>query len=187
MGGAFRQFGRLRFVGRPIRIFLAIGFLCLAIYTSSQASQSVSLQWNKSSDPSVAGYMVYSGSLSGTYTTTNDVGTNITATIGGLKEGSTNYFVVTAYNSLRMESLPSNEVRFYAPGIVKLMSAGKNKPAQLAFPIAPGQTNAIEASTNLKTWVTILLTNCPTNCWITWSDPAASSNAMRFYRIHRLP
>jgi hypothetical protein len=170
-----------------MRIFLATGFLCLGIDAPSRASQSVSLQWNPDSDPSTVGYIVHYGSVSGNYTTTNDVGTNVTATIGGFVEGSTNYFVVTAYNAQRMESLPSNEVRFFAPGVVQLLSAGKGKPAQLAFPIAPGHTNAIEASTNLKTWVTILLTNCPTNCWITFSDQTASSNSMRFYRVHRLP
>jgi hypothetical protein len=187
MVGVFLEFGSRRFVKRSLGIFLAAGLLCLACCNSSQASQTAYLWWNPNPGTNVAGYILHYGNVSGVYTITNDVGTNVTATVNGLKEGSTNYFMVTAYNALRMESPPSIEVPFFVPGVVKLMSAGKGKAAQLSFPIVPGKTNAIEASTNLKTWVTIFLTNCPTNCWITFSDPAAASNSMRFYRIHQLP
>jgi hypothetical protein len=55
------------------------------------------------------------GITSGTYTQSTDVGNATTAKASNLISGSTNYFVVTAYNSAGIGSLRSNEVSFTAP------------------------------------------------------------------------
>ena len=57
----------------------------------------------------LAGYKVYYGKVSATYTTIKDIRNVLTYTITGLGEG-TWFFVVTAYNTIGTESAYSNEV-----------------------------------------------------------------------------
>ncbi|MGN6556145.1 MAG: tandem-95 repeat protein [Verrucomicrobiota bacterium] len=79
------------------------------------AAQSVTLSWTASDDPNVAGYNVYYGVASRTYTNKVDVGSGTTVTINGLIEGTTYYFAATAYNILGVESDYSDEVSYTAP------------------------------------------------------------------------
>jgi Immunoglobulin I-set domain len=76
--------------------------------------QTVSLAWNPAAS-GAAGYYIYYGTNSGSYYAKLDVGLNIVANITGLTAGQTYYFVVTAYNSARFESLPSNQASFVVP------------------------------------------------------------------------
>jgi fibronectin type 3 domain-containing protein len=70
------------------------------------------LAWNASTESDLTGYKVYRGTGSGTYgaplatlakTTTN-------YTVAGLQNGTTYFFVITAYDSSGNESTYSNEV-----------------------------------------------------------------------------
>src|SRR3954467_1311085 len=91
------------------RIYCAI---CLiGLYNAANAEIAV-LAWDPSQSPNVAGYNVYYGPSSGTYTNSVDVTDSLAAQIGGLAVGKTYYFVVTAYNDAGLESAPSNEVQF---------------------------------------------------------------------------
>jgi hypothetical protein len=95
----------------PATLLSGISFLAAV---SSQAAQSVTLAWNPSSGPNLVGYRVREGTVSGTYTQTIDVGNNTSATISNLASGATYYFVVSAYNTAGVESVPSNELSFTA-------------------------------------------------------------------------
>jgi hypothetical protein len=95
----------------PVTLLSVIPFLAAA---TSQAAQSVTLAWNPSSGPNLAGYRVHEGTFSGVYIQTIDVGNLTTATISNLTAGFTYYFVVSAYNTAGVESGPSNEVAFTA-------------------------------------------------------------------------
>jgi hypothetical protein len=87
-----------------------VAFLtALSCVGSSQAEQ-VTLSWNASNDSDIAAYHVYYGSASGSYDQQLDVGPKTVAIIPDLRDGSTYFFVVTAYNSQGVESAPSNEV-----------------------------------------------------------------------------
>jgi hypothetical protein len=66
------------------------------------------------SNREAAGYTLYYGTASGTYTETIDVGWKTVVKVPNLAEGNTYYFVVKAYDSDRVESLPSNEATFTA-------------------------------------------------------------------------
>lgn len=91
--------------------------LVLLFGTASRtlAFQNVTLGWDPSPDVSVAGYRLYYGTASGVYAATNDVGGATSGTAVGLTEGTTYFFVVTAYDALGLESVPSNEVTFTIP------------------------------------------------------------------------
>ena len=73
---------------------------------------SVTLQWDPNTEPDLAGYKVYSSTLSGLYgdpiATLPPSVTTYQST--GLVKGVTYFFVVSAYNSQGVESLPSEEV-----------------------------------------------------------------------------
>jgi Immunoglobulin I-set domain/Fibronectin type III domain len=94
-----------------------IGFIlsCLLLCASSTRGQSVSLTWNPGPSGTTAGYYLYYGTNISSYSARIDVGTNTVATLTGLTIGQTYYFVVTAYNSARIESLPSNQASFVVP------------------------------------------------------------------------
>src|SRR5207244_154249 len=89
-------------------------FLTAALTWSASAA-SVSLVWNASSGTNVAGYNVYYGVASRTYTNKVNVGNVTNATISGLIEGTTYFFAVTAYDQYGLESDYSNEMSYMVP------------------------------------------------------------------------
>lgn len=84
-------------------IFLSLGWV------SSSLAQDVRLGWGASPDSDVAGYKVYYGLASRTYTTSINTGKTTSYTLSGLATG-TYYFAVTAYDLSGNESAFSNEV-----------------------------------------------------------------------------
>jgi hypothetical protein len=82
---------------------------------SAFATGSVTLAWNASTDPNVAGYNVYYGGASGTYTNEICAGNATNATISGLVEGTTYYFATTCYSASGTDSPFSSEVSYLVP------------------------------------------------------------------------
>lgn len=102
----------------PIKIYIVflIAFFCLLTFgvTVAEASMTVTLAWGKNQETDVIGYKAHYGTFSRNYQYTVDVNNNTSCTIGGLEEGKTYYFAVTAYNSL-FESDYSMELVFSVP------------------------------------------------------------------------
>jgi hypothetical protein len=159
--------------------------LCLLSCAAAWGSQGVAIGWDPVSTPGVAGYVVYYGTTNNNFTSRVDVGTNTTATITGLANGTTNYFVVTAYNAAKVEGLPSVSLSFIAPGVVKIVKPSKSgNPMSVMFPVAPGHYYVVQATTDLKTWSSIYQTPTVTsNAWVTFQDPQTSTFQKRFYRL----
>ena len=103
-----------------------IGLLLVGLPSQAQTTASVTLAWNPSASSGIAGYRLHYGTSSGTYPNVIDVGNTITATVSRLTAGQTYYFVATAYNTVGLESLPSNEVSV-TPGTN--LPAATNPPA----------------------------------------------------------
>jgi hypothetical protein len=80
-----------------------------------RAAQSVTLAWDPSLDPTIAGYRLYDGTSSGVYTQQIEVGNTTATLVSNLADGQTYFFAVTAYNAAGAESIPSNEVSYTAP------------------------------------------------------------------------
>jgi len=93
---------------------LFISFLALLPW-SSVAAPSITLAWNASTGTNVAGYHLYYGGTSGSYTNTVDAGTNTSVTVSNLSAGATYYFAATAYDSAGIESDFSNEINYTVP------------------------------------------------------------------------
>ena len=112
--GFFRNFwGNSRFhIG--ILIFLLAPVLFSPPPSKVFAAQ-VTLAWDASTDPNVAGYKIHYGTTSGNYPAVVDVGNKTSCTIANLSAGTAYYFAATGYDSSGQESGYSNEVVFGSP------------------------------------------------------------------------
>ena len=161
------------------------GFMLWLSVCATWGGQSVTLAWNATSESNVAGYAIYYGNTSGNYSTRIDTGTQTTATIAGLKEGQTNYFTVTAYNAAGVESSPAGELAYIVPGLITLTpGANPGDPAIVQFPVASSHWYEVQASSDLKSWVTIQKTATATsNVWGQVLDPQSGAFPIRYYRL----
>lgn len=94
------------------------GMVCLLARWSALADQSVTLTWSPSPIASVAGYKVYYGGASRTYTNTVTLGNTTNVTISGLSEGATYFFGATTVDGSGVESDFSNEATYAIPQTV---------------------------------------------------------------------
>jgi hypothetical protein len=69
----------------------------------------ITLVWDPNSESDLAGYMIYDGTDSGSYTYVRDVG-NVTSVTFTCNYGETRYYAATAYNTSGFQSGFSNEV-----------------------------------------------------------------------------
>ena len=97
------------------RLVSTIAAAVSTIYLIPQVSGAASLAWDPNTDLDVAGYQVYVGQASRTYNGATNVGNVASWTISGASPGTTNFYAVTAYNSMGVEGDFSNEVQ-YVPG-----------------------------------------------------------------------
>jgi hypothetical protein len=150
----------------------------------SSAAQKVTLIWQASPGSDIAGYCVYCGLASGQYGTKVTVTNGTSATISGLAEGSTYFFVVTAFNTVGLESPPSNEVAYLVPGVVLKIQKVQVNGYPNAFTItSTGATPprwALESSQDFKTWRTVTRgTNSAVNVTV-----ANTNIPVRYFRLH---
>ncbi len=95
--------------------FAALLSLFLISALPTRASNTVSLAWDQNPETDIAGYRLKHGTSTGTYTDTLDVGPTTTATVGNLSAGTEYFFIITAYNTVGLESSPSAEVSYLPP------------------------------------------------------------------------
>lgn len=84
----------------------------LSLGTGEAGEGEVLLEWNPNPEPDIAGYRVHYGTESRTYTEVVDVGNVTAAVLSGLEVGPTYHCVLTAYNTLGLESGFSRELVF---------------------------------------------------------------------------
>ncbi len=145
---------------------------------SAFATGSVTLAWNASTDPSVAGYNVYYGAASGTYTNEICAGSATNATISGLVQGATYYFAATTYAASGMESPFSGEVSCLVPLNAPIMNYTNTYTAVVT-------TNALGLYTN-HIFTGFWIYYPPSGVWtlqsssnlLTWFDYATGTNAV---------
>ena len=91
-------------------LFLLVSFLSFNVHAAQ-----VTLAWDPENDPDLAGYKVYYGTQSRSYSFYVDVGNSTTYLLNNLSGGTTYYIAVTAYETAGEESGYSNEVSYTAP------------------------------------------------------------------------
>lgn len=118
------------------------------------SATNLRLAWDPSTDPNVAGYKLSYGSTSGSYTKSLNAGSSTSATVTSLTPGATYYFVVAAYNSIGLQSSPSNEVSLTVasnvPPTVSLTSPQASASLNGSSPIALSATASDSDGTIVK-------------------------------------
>ena len=101
---------------KGISKFLIGVLACLCFLSATHAlAATVSMSWNANTDNDLAGYRVYYGTASGSYSYSLDAGNATTVEIGDLIADTTYYFIVTAYDISGNESDPAEEVSVSIP------------------------------------------------------------------------
>jgi hypothetical protein len=159
--------------------------LALIFCPEVRGEQTLSLAWNASKDKQVTGYYLHYGTASSNYTARINVAKKKPSlTVPGLKEGMTYYFAVTSYDSQGVESQPSKEISYIVPGVLALDERiNPGDPARIKFPVAPKHKYQIQASDDMRTWVTIGQVKGAANEWVEFDDAAAAQHHQRFYRL----
>ncbi len=171
-----------------VKISLLRCLICAVMFIASPVLQaaSVTLTWSPSIDPTVVGYKVYYGVMSGVYTNSIDVGNVTNVVITNLADNTTYYFAATSYDILDVESDLSNVIAVRTPpdpNAPTIIASPQNVSVsgQFSFDVS-GNSNdvyVVEASTDLIIWVPVQ-TNAPP---FTVVDTNAGQFGSRFYRI----
>jgi hypothetical protein len=150
--------------------------LLLTISIVASPAAEVRLAWDRSAEESVAGYRVYYGTASRSYTQSVDAGAETTVTVYELQDGARFYFAAVAYNQARQESPYSDEVSWptSAPqqsqessySITLQLQAGWNL---ISLPVQPANTATATVIQPVAPCVTQVLTTI--NGVSTWYDP----------------
>ena len=107
----------------PALRLLGLGGGALLLWAAQAAAGQVSLAWDAVSAPTLAGYRLYYGQASQTYTADIDVGLTTSYIVTGLTDGPIYYFAVTAYDTAGDESAFSNEVNTTLSSLTGLVAA----------------------------------------------------------------
>jgi hypothetical protein len=166
------------------RTWLLACFLILAALGTTIQAASVTLAWNPSTDPSVAGYNVYYGGASGNYTNKISVGLATSDATSGLLVGVTYYFAATTYNTSGMESLFSGEVLYTVPTQPQRVQVRAMPAGQFALTVTGtvGHTYNLQATQDFKTWTIIGTVTVGASGTLNFTDTNAASFTRRFYR-----
>jgi hypothetical protein len=99
---------------KALRLFM-LGGMAVLWQLTARATQSVTLGWEPSIDPNVAGYNIYYGTASHVYVNKVTSGNVTNATVSGLVEGITYFFAATTTDTSGAESDFSNEASYVVP------------------------------------------------------------------------
>jgi len=164
-------------------LIMALGFVARA-----WGDQSIELTWDASPSFDVSGYVVHYGGASRVYDDSLDVGDTTTATVRGLKEGTTYFFAVTAYDTGGLSSAHSEEISYQIPIAVRgsrvqiFMGPQTDAGAQLRFPASPGKLYELQTSADFQTWTTIWYSPRVTSMqWLEFED--RDTAGVGFYRL----
>jgi hypothetical protein len=95
----------------------ALALALLVVLTASSTLSAQTVTWNANTESNLAGYRVQYGTVSGSPSTTIDVGRVTSRQFTGLQPGVTYYFRVVAYNTAGQSSAPSAQVSYTVPGL----------------------------------------------------------------------
>jgi hypothetical protein len=149
-----------------------------------QAGQSVTLNWDPSSATNVAGYKIYYGTASHSYSQVVTVDNVTSATISALTAGQTYYYAATTVDAAGNESAFSNEASYVTPLPAAVLTAGVQTQGAFSFTVSgtAGQTYVVQASTNLVDWDCLQTNTAP----FVFVDAQAAGFSQRFYRTFEI-
>lgn len=173
---------------RAWSVLALLAIMSLVSLAHGALVSNVTLAWDPSPATDVAGYRLYAGLLSQTYTVMVDVGNATTGTLSNLLAGTTYYFAVTAYDVAGLESPFSGEIAYTVPLPVTppatlSLSLNQTNAISLTGSAPAGYSYAVQASSDLASWTTIGAVTADPSGALQFSDPGSVTNAQRFYRF----
>jgi hypothetical protein len=171
-------------INGPVGV-LATLFLLTACTMSIQAQANVTLAWNPSADPLVAGFNIYYGGASGVYTNKTSAGAATSLTISNLVIGATYYFAATTYSAAGAESALSGGVAYTVPVPLPKVQLVFTPPNQFVLNVTglTGHIYDILATQDFKSWTVIGAVTAGGAGSFAFSDTNAASFSSRYYRI----
>ncbi len=100
---------------RPALVAAVFVVISCVLALAQSTGTTVTLAWNPVASSATAGYRLYQGAASRSYTNLFDAGNQTNATISGLAAGCTYYFAVTDYTTNGLESDYSIELSYTVP------------------------------------------------------------------------
>jgi hypothetical protein len=178
-----RSIGGVRYAAY---VTFLLGLLTASAGVVGSPSAPIALTWTPSTDPSVAGYNIYYGTASRSYTNVVSNGGLSFVTISNLLSGNTYYFAATSYNAAGLESAYSGEAAYSVPTNAIIHASLTSGPIRsLTIQGLVGNTYQVQYSTNLgaaPVWYP-LLTYGQTN--FTQKIILDPSPVQIFYRVHQ--
>src|SRR5512139_785062 len=140
-----------------LQVFIALVFtlLSLGFFPGEGSAGKIRVIWDPNTEPELAGYKVYCGTASRTYTVSIDVGNVNAYTATGLTTGQTYFLAATAYDAFRDESDFSNEASGVAteegttislstnPSGLEVMVDETKYPSPQSFRWSPGSVHTV--------------------------------------------
>ncbi|HTL54333.1 MAG TPA: fibronectin type III domain-containing protein [Candidatus Limnocylindrales bacterium] len=175
---------------RSISVFLVnVIFIAVSvpIYAAVPgASQSATLAWTPSQASTIAGYRLYYGGASQTYTNTVEVGNTTSVTVSNLAVGGTYFFAVTAYDLIGLESEFSQEISYTVPASARLALRALVAGQMLVTGRGPvGYQYDIQTSTDCQNWAVAGNATMDGTGTFQFTDPGAATNSSRYYRLRQ--
>jgi hypothetical protein len=170
-------------------LFLSLVFHSIPAFSATvPAGQSVTMVWSPCVDANVAGYNIYYGVASGTYTGKITVGNVMNATISGLVTGVTYYIAATTYNAGGEESGYSNESIYEVPVTLSGLQISRAPAGQFTLTMGglTGHTYQILATQDFTAWTVIGTVTAGAGGLVNFTDTNAASYSRRFYRTQIL-
>jgi hypothetical protein len=148
----------LRVLDTRLRSLRIGGLIILTGSALKLKAALVTLAWDSSLSPNIAGYRLHSGTTSGVYTQTIEVGTSTSTLLSNLVAAKTYFFMVTVYNTQGVESGPSNEVSYPVPNSSATPSPTAS-PGSAAMMLSPQPASTFTSSSVTFKWSAVSTTN----------------------------
>lgn len=163
-------------IQRGDRVRFWLGCLIGFIQLTALATQNLTLAWDASVGPNVAGYNIYYGTVSHKYDSKVSVGNVTTTTISGLVAGTTYYLAVSAYDISNVESALSDEAVITMPTNPSTTSSNlsSNGTISAGQSVTFSLTNVGAASLNCQWEFNGNAIVCATNTSLTLSNVTAA-------------
>jgi hypothetical protein len=156
------------------------GLLALVAFSASAPAANVVLAWNASTNLDVAGYNVYYGQASQSYTASVNAGTNLTETFANLTPGLTYYFAATAYDANGDESAFSNEATNMIPLPLSILTQPQSETVIAASAASFSSAEAGPVPLFIQWYFGTTAIAGATNSALAWASVTAS-NAGNYY------
>jgi hypothetical protein len=138
------------------------------------------LAWNVSTSSNVAGYIVYYGEASESYTSSVDAGLNTSETFASLTPGVTYYFSTLAYNTNGEESVFSNEASNTIPISLAILTQPLSETAIAGTAVSLTSAESGASPMFIQWYSGATAIAGATNSSLGWASVAAS-NAGNYY------